>query len=66
MPIKTSGKSSPSPLRHAVIFGTKSKPHKREIIGQYQKELYLNGQHYGSICPAYITLMFVRNGYLTS
>jgi hypothetical protein len=62
MPISTIGKSSPSPLRHTVIFGTKSKPHKLEIIGQYQKELYLDGQHYGSIWLANI---IIKDGILS-
>ena len=62
MPISTMGKSSPSPLRHTVIFGTESKPHKLEIIGKYQKELYLDGQHYGSIWSGNI---IIKNGTLS-
>jgi hypothetical protein len=56
MHISTVGKSSPSPLRHTVIFGTNSNPHKLEIIGKYQKDLYLDGQHYGSIWSGSITI----------
>jgi hypothetical protein len=48
MRISTIGKSSPSPLMHTVIFGKKSKPHKFEIIGKYQKDLYLDDLFYGS------------------
>ncbi|MFT5924893.1 MAG: hypothetical protein ACI9LE_001895 [Paraglaciecola sp.] len=62
MPISTIGKSSPSPLRHTIIFGTKSKPHKLEIIGKYQKELYLDGHHYGSIWSANI---IIKDGILS-
>jgi hypothetical protein len=49
MPISTIGTSSPSPLRHIVIFGKESDLHKLEIIGKFQKDLYLDGQHYGSV-----------------
>jgi hypothetical protein len=56
MPISTVGKSSPSPLKHTVIFGKKSNPHKLEIIGKYQKDLYLDGQHYGSVWSGNIVI----------
>jgi hypothetical protein len=56
MPISTVGKSSPSPLKHVVIFGKKSNPHKLEIIGKYQKDLYLDGQHYGSVWSGNIVI----------
>ena len=56
MPISTIGQSSPSPLKHVVIFGKKSNPHKLEIIGKYQKDLYLDGQHYGSVWSANIVI----------
>jgi len=49
IPISTVGKSSPSPLKHTVIFGKKSNPHILKIIGKYEKDLYLDGQHYGSV-----------------
>jgi hypothetical protein len=62
MPISTIGKSSPSPLRHTVIFGTNSKPHKLEIIGQYQKKLYLDRQYYGAIWSANI---IIKDGILS-
>jgi hypothetical protein len=62
MPISTIGKSSPSPLRHTVVFGTESKSHKLEIIGKYQKELYLDGQHYGSIWSGNI---IIKDGILS-
>jgi uncharacterized protein YceK len=56
MPISTVGKSSPSSLKHTVIFGKKSNPHKLEIIGKYQKDLYLDGQHYGSVWSGNIVI----------
>lgn len=56
MPISTVGKSSPSPLKHTVIFGKKTNPHKLEIIGKYHKDLYLDGQHYGSVWSANIVI----------
>ena len=56
MPISTVGKSSPFPLKHVVIFGKKSNPHKLEIIGKYQKDLYLDGQHYGSVWSGNIVI----------
>ncbi|MEP1552501.1 MAG: hypothetical protein ABJJ44_06615 [Paraglaciecola sp.] len=56
LPISTVGKSSPSPLRHTVIFGKKSNPHTFEIIGKYQKDLYLDGQFYGSIWSGVIII----------
>ncbi|MCF2911204.1 hypothetical protein L1285_23165 [Pseudoalteromonas sp. DL2-H2.2] len=49
MPISTVGKTSPSPLRHTVIFGTQSSQHKLEIVGRYSKELYLDNKFYGSV-----------------
>lgn len=62
MPISTVGKSSPSPLKHTVIFGKKSNPHKLEIIGKYQKDIYLDGQHYGSVWSGSIV---IKDGVLT-
>jgi hypothetical protein len=56
MPISTIGKSSPSPLKHTVIFGKKSNPHTLEIIGKYQKDLFLDGQHYGSVWSGNIVI----------
>jgi uncharacterized protein YceK len=56
MPISTVGKSSPSSLKHTVTFGKKSNPHKLEIIGKYQKDLYLDGQHYGSVWSGNIVI----------
>jgi hypothetical protein len=61
MPISTIGKSSPSPLRHIIIFGKESDPHKLEIIGKFQKDLYLDGQHYGSVWSGHIV---VKDGTL--
>jgi hypothetical protein len=43
-------------LKHTVIFGKKSNPHKLEIIGKYQKDLYLDGQHYGSVWSGNIVI----------
>ena len=48
MPVSTIGKTSPSPLRHTVIFGTQTNQHKLEIVGRYSKELYLDGKFYGT------------------
>ncbi|MFT5840015.1 MAG: hypothetical protein ACI9UT_002526 [Flavobacteriales bacterium] len=56
MPISTVGKSSPSPLKHTITFGKKSNPHKLVIIGKYQKDLYLDGQHYGSVWSGNIVI----------
>ena len=56
MPISTVSKSSPSPLKHTLTFGKKSNPHKLEIIGKYQKDLYLDGQYYGSIWTGNIVI----------
>ncbi|WP_232772082.1 hypothetical protein [Shewanella sp. Actino-trap-3] len=61
MRISTIGKSSPSPLKHTVIFGKKSKPHKFEIIGKYQKDLYLDDLFYGSI---WIGNIVIKDGAL--
>ncbi|MDR7121330.1 hypothetical protein [Rheinheimera soli] len=49
IPISTVGKTSPSPLRHTVLFGTQTNQHKLEIVGRYSKELYLDGKFYGTI-----------------
>ena len=49
MPISTIGKTSPSPLRHTVMFGEQSNSHKLELVGRYQKDIYLDGKFYGSI-----------------
>ncbi|WP_105169676.1 hypothetical protein [Pseudoalteromonas sp. T1lg23B] len=49
LPISTVGKTSPLPLRHTVIFGTHSSRHKLEIVGRYNKELYLDNKFYGSV-----------------
>jgi hypothetical protein len=62
MPISTVSKSSPSPLRHTIIFGNKSAPRTLEIIGKYQKYLYLDGQQYGSIWFGNIV---IRDGVLS-
>jgi len=61
MRISTIGKSSPSPLKHTVIFGKKLKPHKFEIIGKYQKDLYLDDLFYGSI---WIGNIVIKDGAL--
>ena len=62
MPLSTVSKSSPSPLRHTIIFGNKSEPRILEIIGKYQKDLYLDGQQYGSMWSANIV---IRDGILS-
>jgi len=49
MRLSTVSKSTPSPLKHSVVFGRKSKPHKFEIIGEYHKDLYLDGKYYGAV-----------------
>lgn len=61
IPISTVGKSSPPPLRHTIIFGKKSNMHTLEIIGKYKKELYLDGQSYGSIWSGSI---LIKDGIL--
>ena len=62
MPLSTVSKSSPSPLRHTIIFGNKSEPRTLEIIGQYQKDLYFDGQQYGSMWSGNIV---TRDGVLS-
>ncbi|KAF7786195.1 hypothetical protein PRUB_a0679 [Pseudoalteromonas rubra] len=62
MPISTVGKSSPSPLRHTVIFGSKSNQHKLEIVGKYKKELYFDNRFYGTIWSGDI---LIRDGSLS-
>jgi hypothetical protein len=56
LPISTVGKSTPSPLKHIVSFGTKANLHKFEVIGKYQKKLYLDSQFYGSIWSGNIVI----------
>ena len=63
MPISTVGKTSPSPLRHTVIFGTQSSQHKLEIVGRYSKELYLDNKFYGSV---WLGDVLIRDGSLSS
>ena len=62
MPISTVGKSSPSPLRHTIIFGTKSNQHKLEVVGKYKKELYFDNKFYGSIWSGEV---LIRDGSLS-
>ena len=62
MPLSTVSKSSPSPLRHTIIFGNKLEPRTLEIIGQYQKDLYFDGQQYGSMWSGNIV---TRDGVLS-
>ena len=62
MPISTVGKTSPSPLRHTVIFGTQSRQHKLEIVGRYSKELYLDNKFYGSV---WLGDVLIRDGSLS-
>jgi hypothetical protein len=62
MPISTVGKTSPSPLRHTVIFGTQSSQHKFEIVGRYKKDLYLDNKFYGSI---WLGDILIRDGNLS-
>ena len=62
MPISTEGKTSPSPLRHTVIFGTQSSQHKLEIVGRYSKELYLDNKFYGSV---WLGDVLIRDGSLS-
>ena len=62
LPISTVGKTSPSPLRHTVIFGTQSNRHKLEIVGRYNKELYLNNKFYGSV---WLGDILIRDGSLS-
>ncbi|KTD99173.1 hypothetical protein [Pseudoalteromonas sp. H71] len=62
MPISTVGKSSPSPLRHTIIFGTKSNQHELEVIGKYKKELYFDNRFYGSIWSGDV---LIRDGSLS-
>jgi hypothetical protein len=59
MPILTVGKNSPSPLKHTVTFGKSSSPHKLEIIGKYQNNLYLYRQRYGSVWSGNIVIKTV-------
>lgn len=61
LPISTVGKTSPSPLRHTVIFGTQSNQHKLEIVGRYKKEIYLDSNFYGSV---WLGDILVRDGSL--
>ena len=62
MPISSVGKSSLFLLKHSVIFVKKSNQHKLEIIGKYQKDIYLDGQHYGSVWSGSIV---IKDGVLT-
>lgn len=62
LPISTVGKTSPSPLRHTVIFGTQLNQHKLEIVGRYGKELYLDNKFYGSVWRGNI---LIRDGSLS-
>ncbi len=48
MRIQTVGKTSPSPLKHTVVFGGKENSHELKIMGRYKKDLYLDGLFYGS------------------
>lgn len=48
-PISTVGKTSPSPLRHTVTFGSTANLHTLEIVGRYHKDVYLDGQFYASL-----------------
>jgi hypothetical protein len=61
MSISTVRKSSPSPLRHTIIFGKKCSPHTLEIVGKYQKALYVDGQSYGS---TWYGSILIRDGVL--
>lgn len=49
LPISTVGQSSPTPLRHTVRYGTEAKPHIFEIVGKYEKKLFLDGKYYGTL-----------------
>jgi hypothetical protein len=48
-PISTVGKTSPSPLRHTVTFGSTANLHTLEIVGRYHKDVYLDGNFYASL-----------------
>lgn len=47
LPIETVSKSSPSPLRHTVTYGTARQQDVLEIDGRFSKTIALNGVCYG-------------------
>lgn len=62
LPISTVSKTSPSPLRHTVIYGTEANQHRLEIIGKYKKELFLDGKFYGAVWAGDIV---IRDGVIS-
>jgi hypothetical protein len=49
LPIESVTKSSPSPLRHTITYGTPNKRNVLEIDGKLAKTIILNGLHYGKV-----------------
>lgn len=47
LPIETVSKSSPSPLRHTIIYGTARQRNVLEIDGRFSKTITLDGVCYG-------------------
>jgi hypothetical protein len=62
LPISSVGKSSPLPLTHTVLFGRESEPHELKIVGQYKKEIYLDGKSFGEI---WLGSILINDGILT-
>lgn len=49
LPIETTSRSSPTPLRHTITYGTARERNILEVDGKFSKTVTLNGVYYGKV-----------------